>query len=91
MAGRHDSPLETRTAPEGTPERVAGFEWSLAAYVNQYLEMGAAERMQFVGVVLYTESERIGVEHPFFAPTVLDGGLSKFTTSVAAFCRSEKV
>jgi len=38
------------------------------------------ERMRLVGEVLYFESGRLGVEHPFFAPTVLDGGVTKFTT-----------
>jgi Cytosol aminopeptidase family, N-terminal domain len=38
------------------------------------------ERMQLVGEVLYTEAGRIGVAHPFFAPTILDGGVTKFAT-----------
>src|SRR5271156_711316 len=38
------------------------------------------QRMQLVGEVLYTEASRIGVAHPFFAPTILDGGVTKFTT-----------
>jgi len=38
------------------------------------------ERMQLVGEILYTEASRLGVAHPFFAPTILDGGVSKFTT-----------
>jgi Cytosol aminopeptidase family, N-terminal domain len=42
------------------------------------------ERMQFVGEILYGESERIGVSHPYFAPTILDGGVSKFTTGEVA-------
>ena len=42
------------------------------------------ERMQFVGEILYTESERIGIAHPYFAPTILDGGVSKFTTGDVA-------
>lgn len=37
-------------------------------------------RMQLVGEILYTEASRLGVAHPFFAPTILDGGVSKFTT-----------
>jgi hypothetical protein len=44
----------------------------------------APERMQFVGEILYTESERIGAAHPYFAPTVLDGGVSKFATGEVA-------
>jgi hypothetical protein len=38
------------------------------------------QRMQLVGEILYTEASRIGVAHPFFAPTILDGGVSKFAT-----------
>ncbi len=37
-------------------------------------------RMQLVGAIVYTEASRLGVANPFFAPTVLDGGVSKFTT-----------
>jgi Cytosol aminopeptidase family, N-terminal domain len=40
----------------------------------------APERMQLVGEVLYTEASRLGVAHPFFAPTILDGGVTKFAT-----------
>jgi hypothetical protein len=36
--------------------------------------------MQLVGEILYTEASRIGVAHPFFAPTILDGGVTKFAT-----------
>jgi hypothetical protein len=42
------------------------------------------QRMQLVGEILYAEAGRIGVTHPFFAPTVLDGGVSKFTTGEVA-------
>ncbi len=42
------------------------------------------ERMQFVGEILYAESERLGATHPHFAPTVLDGGVSKFATGEVA-------
>jgi len=38
------------------------------------------QRMQLVGEILYTEASRLGVAHPFFAPTILDGGVTKFTT-----------
>jgi hypothetical protein len=41
-------------------------------------------RMQLVGEVLYRESSNLGVAHPFFAPTVLDGGVAKFTTGQVA-------
>ena len=42
------------------------------------------QRMQLVGEVLYSEAARTGVEHPFFAPTILDGGVSTFTTGDVA-------
>jgi hypothetical protein len=42
------------------------------------------QRMQLAGEILYAESRRIGVAHPFFAPTILDGGVSKFTTGEVA-------
>ena len=42
------------------------------------------QRMQLVGEVLYSEAARIGAAHPFFAPTILDGGVSKFTTGEVA-------
>jgi len=42
------------------------------------------QRMKVVGEILYTESSRIGVAHPFFAPTILDGGVAKFTTGEVA-------
>ena len=35
------------------------------------------QRMQLVGEVLYSEAARIGVTHPFFAPAILDGGVSR--------------
>ena len=38
------------------------------------------ERMQLVGEIVYSEASRLGVAHPFFAPTILDGGVSGFTT-----------
>jgi hypothetical protein len=38
------------------------------------------QRMQLVGEIVYTEASRLGVRNPFFAPTVLDGGVSRFTT-----------
>jgi hypothetical protein len=42
------------------------------------------ERMELVGSIAYRESNRLGVAHPFFAPTVLDGGVTKFTTAETA-------
>src|SRR5712672_4515350 len=38
------------------------------------------ERMELVGAIAYREASRLGVAHPFFAPTTLDGGVTKFTT-----------
>jgi len=42
------------------------------------------QRMQLVGKILYDEASRLRVAHPFFAPTILDGGVSKFTTGEVA-------
>jgi hypothetical protein len=42
------------------------------------------QRMQLVGAILYSEASRLGVRNPFFAPTILDGGVSKFTTGEVA-------
>ncbi len=42
------------------------------------------QRMELVGGVLYGEADRLGVARPFFAPTVLDGGVSKFGTGEVA-------
>jgi hypothetical protein len=42
------------------------------------------QRMQLVGEILYDEASRLGGGHPFFAPTILDGGVSKFTTGEVA-------
>jgi hypothetical protein len=44
----------------------------------------SAERMQLAGEILFTEASRINVSHPFFAPTILDGGVTKFTTGEIA-------
>ncbi len=38
------------------------------------------DRMELVGEILYSEASRLGVAHPFFAPTILDGGVAKFAT-----------
>jgi len=42
------------------------------------------ERMELVGSIVYRESNRLGVAHPFFAPTILDGGVTKFKTGEVA-------
>jgi hypothetical protein len=38
------------------------------------------QRMQMIGEIVYAEGSRLGVAHPFFAPTVLDGGVTGFAT-----------
>lgn len=38
------------------------------------------QQLELVGSIAYNESNRLRVAHPFFAPTVLDGGVSKYTT-----------
>jgi hypothetical protein len=40
--------------------------------------------MQLVGQILYREAGNSGVAHPYFAPTILDGGVNKFTTGPIA-------
>ncbi len=40
----------------------------------------SVDRMQLAGEILYTEASRLGVAHPFFAPTILDGGVTRFAT-----------
>lgn len=42
------------------------------------------QRMQLVGEILYNEASRLGVTHPYFAPTILDGGVTTFTTGTVA-------
>ncbi len=37
------------------------------------------ERMYFVGKIAWREANRLRVAHPFFAPTVLDGGVTKYS------------
>ncbi len=41
-------------------------------------------RMELVGAIVYNESTRLGVAHPFFAPTILDGGVTGFSTGETA-------
>ena len=38
------------------------------------------ERMEMIGSIVYREASRLRAAHPFFAPTVLDGGVTKYTT-----------
>lgn len=41
-------------------------------------------RMYLVGKIAWREANRLGVAHPFFAPTVIDGGVTKYTTGEVA-------
>jgi hypothetical protein len=41
-------------------------------------------RMYLVGKIAWREANRLGVAHPFFAPAVLDGGVTGFSTDVVA-------
>lgn len=42
------------------------------------------ERMVLVGRIAFREANRLGIAHPFFAPTILDGGVSGFATGLVA-------
>ena len=42
------------------------------------------DRMYLVGKIAFREANRLGIAHPFFAPTVLDGGVTLFSTDVVA-------
>ena|ERR1700685_4112547 len=42
------------------------------------------QRMELVGSIVYREANRLQIEHPFFAPTVLDGGVTGFSTGDTA-------
>jgi len=44
----------------------------------------APARMNLVGEIVFGEANRLRVKHPFFAPTVLDGGVSGFSTGDVA-------
>jgi hypothetical protein len=41
-------------------------------------------RMEFVGAIVYRETVRLGIGQPYFAPTILDGGVTKFSTGEVA-------
>jgi hypothetical protein len=41
-------------------------------------------RMYLVGKIALREANRLSVAHPFFAPTVLDGGVTQYTTREVA-------
>jgi cytosol aminopeptidase family protein len=38
------------------------------------------QRMELVGTIAYRESERLNIRHPYFAPTILDGGVARYKT-----------
>jgi hypothetical protein len=62
---------------------------SLAARKLLIIGLGDSEtftpqRLELVGSITYNESNRLGVAHPFFAPTVLDGGVTKYSTGQAS-------
>jgi hypothetical protein len=40
----------------------------------------APSRMELVGSIVYRESSRLGIADPIFAATILDGGVTKFST-----------
>jgi Cytosol aminopeptidase family, N-terminal domain len=42
------------------------------------------DRMDLVGAIAYREAVRLGVANPFFAPTLLDGGLTGIATGDTA-------
>jgi hypothetical protein len=42
------------------------------------------ERMEYVGAIVYREAVRLDVAQPYFAPTILDGGVTKFSTGEVA-------
>jgi len=44
----------------------------------------APSRMELVGAIVYRESNRLGIADPIFAATVLDGGVTKFSTGDTA-------
>lgn len=42
------------------------------------------ERMYLVGKIALREANRLGIAHPIFAPTVLDGGVTRYGTGTVA-------
>jgi hypothetical protein len=38
------------------------------------------KQMELIGSIVFREAARLGVAHPYFAPTILDGGVSKYGT-----------
>jgi hypothetical protein len=39
-----------------------------------------SQRMDLVGSIAYRESNRLGIRPPYFAPTILDGGVARYKT-----------
>ena len=48
------------------------------------LESFTPDREQLIGTIVFQESSHLGVAHPFFAPTVLDGGKTDMDTGDTA-------
>ncbi len=48
------------------------------------IESFSPEREQGVGFIVFEEARRMAIEHPFFAPTVLDGGKAGIDTGAVA-------
>jgi hypothetical protein len=48
------------------------------------LKSFSPDREQQIGFVVFEESKRLGIQHPFFAPTVLDGGKTGMDTGAVA-------
>jgi len=42
------------------------------------------DRMDLIGRIAFREATRLGIAHPFFAPTILDGGVTGFSTGDVA-------
>lgn len=47
-------------------------------------ESFSPDREQLIGFVFFEEAERLGISHPYFAPTVLDGGKTGLDTGEVA-------
>jgi hypothetical protein len=47
-------------------------------------ESFSPDREQLIGFTFYEEAERLGISHPYFAPTVLDGGKTGLDTGDVA-------
>lgn len=68
---------------------IASPEGTLAAKKLLIIGLGDSQgftpaRMELIGAIVYRESNRLHIAHPYFAPTVIDGGVTKFTTDETA-------